>query len=299
MFKHLLVPLDGSSLAESALPAAKFLSQRLHASVTLIHVIEQNAPKEIHSEHHLTEADEAARYLEKVAVEAFPPGSEVEIHVHSAQVDDVARSIVDHAEEFAPDLIIMCTHGRGGMRDLLFGSIAQQVIAFKKTPVLLVRPTEEQSQNFTCEKILVPLDGNPEHEQGLTAGVELSDSLGASLHLVMVVPTFGTLTGEQAAAARLLPGTTQAMLDATELGAEEYLRNCLETLKDRSSHLTAEVVRGDPAMVIIETASQAGADLIVLGTHGKAGTEAFWSGSVAPKIITRSQVPLLLVPVNS
>ena len=299
MFKHLLVPLDGSHLAEAALPAAKFLAQKLLASVTLIHVIERNAPKEIHSERHLTDSDEARQYLGKIVEETFPKGFEVKTHVHTAEVSDVARSIADHTEEFTPDLVILCTHGRGGMRDLLFGSIAQQVIAFKKTPVLLIRPTEDQSKAFTCEKILVPLDGNSEHEQSLTAGVEFAQALKASLHLVMVVPTVGTLTGEQAATARLMPGATHVMLEAAELGAEDYLHQRLEGLKDLPIPLSAEVARGDPAEVIIETADQVKADLIVLSTHGKAGTEAFWSGSVAPKIAMRSQVPLLLVPVTA
>jgi len=299
MFKHLLVPLDGSHLSEAALPAAKFLAQKLHSSVTLIHVIERNAPKEIHSERHLTDSDEAYQYLEQIAKETFPEGFEVETHVHTAEVSDVARSIVDHTEEFAPDLVILCTHGRGGMRDLLFGSIAQQVIAFKKTPVLLIRPTEDQSQAFNCEKLLVPLDGKPEHEQSLTAGVELAQALKASLHLVMVVPTVGNLTGEQAATARLMPGATQVMLEAAELGAENYLRQCSDKLKDLSIDLSIEVARGDPAAIILSTADQVKADLVVLGTHGKAGTDAFWSGSVAPKIAMRSQVPLLLVPVTA
>ena len=123
MFQHLLVPLDGSSLAETALPAAAHLAQVLEASVTLIHVIEKDAPKEVHKDRHLSEPEEASAYLKEVAGRAFPPETKVEWHVHVEEVKDVARSIVHHSHELEQDLIVMCTHGWGGLRDLLFGSI--------------------------------------------------------------------------------------------------------------------------------------------------------------------------------
>ena len=64
----------------------------------------------------------------------------VERHVHGGEVDDVARSIVDHVAELGPDLIVMCTHGRGGLRGFMFGRIAQQVVGLDRTPVLLIPP---------------------------------------------------------------------------------------------------------------------------------------------------------------
>ncbi len=298
MFKHLLVPLDGSHLAETALPAAAFFAQALNASVTLVHIIERNAPKEVHSDHHITEADEALVYLGEVAGRSFAKTTAVQTHVHTTQESDVARSIVEHSQEMAPDLVILCTHGRSGMRDLLFGNIAQQVIAFGKTPVLLIRPgLMASTEQFACHKVLLPLDGDPEHEQGIALAAALCQAIGAELHLLMVVPTYGTLTGQEATTSRLMPGATSVMLEMAELGAEDYLKGILAGLQSTGLVLTAEVMRGEPVNVIEETAEAVKADLIVLGTHGKAGTEAFWSGSVAPKVSGRSRVPLLLVPV--
>ena len=141
MFKHILVPLDGSRLAEAAIPTAASLAQTLDAPVTLLHIIEQDAPQEIHKDHHLTQADEAVAYLEQVAKRYFPAEVKVHTHVHTAAVKDVPGSIVEHAlTEFRPDLIVMCTHGRSGVRELLFGSIAQQVVAQGTTPLLLIKP---------------------------------------------------------------------------------------------------------------------------------------------------------------
>src|SRR5512133_3182860 len=129
MIKNILVPLDGSRLAEAAIPAASRLAEALGAAVTLIHVIEHNAPQEIHGERHLTNPEDALQYLFGLAQQGFPANVHVNQHVHTSEVEDVARSIVEHAGEFAPDLIVMCAHGRGGFRDILVGSIAQQVIA--------------------------------------------------------------------------------------------------------------------------------------------------------------------------
>src|SRR5438105_182215 len=168
-----MVPLDGSHLAESALPAAAFLAQLFHASVTLIHLIERNATPAVHSDRHLTEPDEAQKYLQEVAQRAFAPGVAVERHVHTAEVSDVARSLVEHAAELKADLIVMCTHGRSGLRDLLFGSIAQQVVGLGRTPVLLVRPTPTgEAPPFACRLVLLPLDGDPAHEAALPVAQE-------------------------------------------------------------------------------------------------------------------------------
>ncbi len=299
MFRHLLVPLDGSRLAEAAFPAAVSLAETLGARVTLFHVMERGAPQEIHGERHLTSAEEARAYLDEAAM-AFPAGIAVERHVHTGEVDDVARSIVEHAVELGSDLIVMCTHGRGGLRGFMFGRIAQQAAGLGLTPVLLVPPAASGAPAaFSCRRMLVTLDGNPEHEEGLTVAAGLAKICGALLHLVMAVHTIDTLSGEQAAAAKMLPGTTKAMLDLAEKDAEEYLQRHIGALQAAGLAASADVRRGDPSAVIVAAAERTESDLIVLATHGKAGMEAFWSGSTTPNVTSRSAVPLLLVPVRA
>jgi len=296
MFQHLLVPLDGSSLAESSLPYAVTLSQTLNAAVTLIHIIEHNAPQEIHGERHLRAEKEAEEYLKQVATQFFPPEARVGTHVHTEEVRNVARSISAHAGELAPDLIVMCTHGESGKFDLM-GSIAQQIIGQGKTPILLVHPGDRPlSAPVTLQKFLVALDGDAEHEQGLKAAEELAKYTQASLHLLTVIPTLGTLSGERAAAGRLLPGATSAMLDMTEECTIDYLEEQAALLRAQGIGTRTTIRRGDPVQQIL--ADSQDEDLIVLGTHGKAGINAFWAGSVAPKIVSQTRLPVLLVPAN-
>jgi nucleotide-binding universal stress UspA family protein len=299
MFKHLVVPLDGSRLAEAAVPAAAFLAGKLGASVTLLHIIERDAPQEVHGERHLTEPQEARAYLDEIAQRDFPAAIHVERHVHTAEMADVARGIVEHVHELAPDMIVMCTHGRGGLGDWFSGTIAQQVVARAKTPVLLIRPAEGGAdQPFECARLLVPLDGNPEHEEGLPVAAALARACGAPLFLLLVVPTLGTLSNHEAATGLMLPGATRAVLELAEQDAAVYLARHAAALKAQGLEVEAEVRRGNPMPVILDAAQEANAAMIVLGTHGKAGWDAFWSGSVSPRLSSRWRQPLLLVPVT-
>ena len=214
MFKNILVPLDGSNLAEAALPPAASLAQTLNAPVTILHVIEENPPQEVHHDRHLTESDEAVAYLKDVAARAFPKNVMVESHVHTAEVKDVAASIIQHAkEEFNPDLIVMCAHGQSGFRDLIFGGIAQQVLAGRLTPLLLLQPKIAESHPFVVRRILVPLDSESMHDTSLPYAELLAKAYGAEIDLLTVVPTYATLTGQQAAASSMLPATATALLE--------------------------------------------------------------------------------------
>jgi len=300
MFKHILVPLDGSQMAESALPAASFLADNLGAMVTLVHVIEKNAPKEIHGQPHLRNSEEAAEYLKDAALRAFPEKLHVDCHVHSAEVKNVAKSIVAHSGELSHDLIVMSSHGSGRAHHLFLGSIAQKVIALGKIPVLVTHPHEKgERREFFCKDILVPLDGNPEHAQALIVMKEMAKAFGATLHLVVVIPGFGTLSGQMNVTSRYLPGTISTILEMSVQNAEEYLSSQLEELKSQGIAATAHVERGDPAKVIVSFAYELDVGLITLATHGKSGMEAFWAGSVTHKVCSQCKIPLLLIPIHS
>jgi len=299
MFKSILVPLDGSKLAEAAFPPASSLARTLKAPVTLLHIIEKDAPKEVHSDHHLTQSDEAIAYLKKIAADSTAKDVIFETHVHTAEVQNVAASIIQHAsEEFSPDLIVMCSHGSGGFRDILFGNIAQQVISGGKTPLLLLQPKSADNQPFSIQRILVPLDNKSIHDESLQYALELAKAYQAELYLLTVIPTFGTLTGKEAAVSSMLPVTAVAFLEIEEETAKEHLQTHLNEFLRDGYNINAEIGRGDPADVIVSTANRIGADLIMLGTHRKSGMNAFWARSVAPNVVKKTRLPLLLIPLK-
>jgi nucleotide-binding universal stress UspA family protein len=296
MFKHLLIPLDGSEMSEAVLGPAGRLAALAGARVTLLHVVERDAPATVHGQRHLTDAAEAEQYLRGVAERAFPPGVQAGWHVHLHPTDGLAESLARHADELHPDVIVMCAHGGVRLRDRLRGNLSQQVIHRRVLPVLVLQAARGR-ECFPFRHILVPLDGQAPHEQGIQPAAELARLCGAHLTLMTVVPTLGSLPDRQAATASLLPGATREVLDLRVQRAAEYLQRHLERLREEGLDAAARVERGDPARQILAAVKADGVDLIVLGTHGRAGTEAFWSGSLTPKLLRRARTSFLLVPV--
>jgi nucleotide-binding universal stress UspA family protein len=299
MFKNLLIPLDGSAMAESVLPVAAELASRFKAGIILIHVIEKDAPQKIHGESHLTEPAQAQLYLDRIKMNVFGPEQKVETHVHTAEIKNVAGSIVNHLGEFGNDLVIMCSHGRGGARDLLFGSIAQQVVALGTVPLLLFPSGLAQQQSLSdWRRILVPLSADQQHAASIPVAINLARTLRASLHLLQVIPTYGKLSGDWIATSRFLPSTTDHLLDEIEDEGMEYLKIYKQELEQQGLDVNTAILRGEPVELISQMVAQNDIDLMVLGTHGTVGTEAFWTGSIMPRICASCKIPLLLVPLD-
>jgi nucleotide-binding universal stress UspA family protein len=234
-----------------------------------------------------------------VAAEHIPHTIKVNRHVHTDEVAKVSQSIVEHSDELAPDLIIMCAHGWGGVRDFVVGNIAQQVIAAGQVPVLLLQSHTPDEWTFDgFDRLLVALDGDKQHESGFDVAVPLAQALNASIHLIQVVPTLFTLKPQHSAAGTMLPATTIALLDIDAENAGDYLEEKIKAVSAAKVAVTAEVERGDPAQQVVQSAIANHSQLIILGTHGKSGMDAFWVSSVAPKIVEQTRLPVLLVPVR-
>jgi len=304
MFKDILLPLDGSKLSEASLDSARYIAKKLKSRITLLHIIEEDAPKEVHHERHLTEPGEAEEYLKSVARRIIPPGStptraitsRIKVHVHRAPVNDVAASITRHAElEYKSSLIIISSHGKSGIRDFLFGNIAQQIVGRGKTPLLIIKPN---SGPFKIKRVLVPLDPESGHDITLSTAQSLGKIFEARIHLLSVVPTFSTLSGEQAAAGNLMPATAQILLDLREQNTSGDLAGHVDEFQKRNIQVQSHVLRGDPVREILHAVELLNIDLIVLSTHGKTGTSAFWARSVAPKLAQQTKTPILLMPLS-
>jgi nucleotide-binding universal stress UspA family protein len=273
MFNRLLVPLDGSKLAESALPAAAGLAERLQIPVTLLHLIEADAPPRVHGDRHLTDAAEAEAYLKEVARRGFPGHGQVSWHVHLEPVGNVAIAICDHTAKLGCDLIAMCSHGRGGLGTLLLGTIAQRITGLGRTCILLVRPdASDRVPPFGCRRLLVPLDGQADHDGSLPVAAGLARACGSALRLLGVVDR--TLIGEGKASARLLPRTTSEMLELQAARMLDYLQGLSRRAELAALDHSAELRRGEPAATIVEAAGDS-CDLVVLSTHGTCAPDAF------------------------
>ena len=195
--RHLIVPLDGSRLAEAALPITRQLAQKLGAPVTLVHLIERHAPQHIHGEHHLSNPEEAERYLTELGRRFFPADPRVAQHVHASEITDVPRAIAEHATELGSDLVVMCAHGQIGLRTVVVWEYCAKSCGFQRCPGLADQAG--RSRRSTCSHATVQSWScwtvPSVDEQSLPLAAALAKVCGGSLHLVVVVPTLRTLVG--------------------------------------------------------------------------------------------------------
>jgi nucleotide-binding universal stress UspA family protein len=296
MFKRILVPLDGSSLAESVLPLARFIAEQYGATLILFHVVEKAAPGAIHGEHHLQDVREAKAYLEDAARQVSSVGVTILQNVHEVQTAGVAQMISDHVGELQADLVVLCAHGHGGLRDAVSGSIAQQVIRQVTVPVAFVRPNHGNVFGKDgVHQLLLPLDGSQAHEVAIPVAVSLAQTCAATVRLLTVVPTNDTLSVKEAITGRVSPRATALTLDIRAQQAEEYLRQVSRNFSAQSVPATTQVSRGDPLTKLMESLSAEQVDLVIMATHGHSSIDAHWEGSLTPRFLPKTPVPVILV----
>jgi nucleotide-binding universal stress UspA family protein len=297
-FRHLVVPLDGSRLAESVLPAVAALARSLKASVTLLHVLERRAPSTAHGDRHLADRGEAESYLAGVARRALGRGIRSSWHVHEGDTGGLARALAEHEKEFGHDLVVLCTHGRGSGRRAVLGSVAQQLVGAGTVPVLVLRPPAPGSRApHSFRSILLALDADPRHgESAVGSAAELARAFRAVVHLAVIVPSFGLRLGRWMLTGRLLPSTTAALLDQSVLDAERLVAKRCAALGKAGVRADARVLRGDPVRMLVRAAGEVDADLVALATHGRSGARALFTGSVASRVAALCRRPLLLAP---
>lgn len=299
MFRSILVPLDGSPLAEQALPWADRIAQKCGSEVCLVtghrlYAFENYssawAPFDAAQDALFRQSEE--RYLELVAVEKLKFGRErVKTKVTNGLPAD---AILAGARDVHPELIVMTTHGYGPLSRAFLGSVADEVVRRSEIPVLLIRPTDETPALEPCVRsILVPLDGSPFAEQIIPTVRELASRLGASCHLCSVVPA----SSGQAFGGAIDDSQLQQAQQRDADQARAYLAGIAGQLREHSIEVTTKVVVGQyPAEAVTAEAANAKCGLIALATHGRSGFKRLVLGSVADKVIRTASTPVLVLP---
>ncbi len=302
---RILVPLDGSRLAESALPPAAELAGALGARLVLLHVLERNAPPTVHGQAHLVDAAGARKYADATAERLRAGGIAVDVHVHEPGVGDVAASIAGHCVEIGVGLVVLCTHGSGGLRDLLLGSIAQQTLRRVACPVLVVRPewpTEapqgaEGGSGLRGRCWIVAVEPARHGPTALPLAGALADACDARLHLLTVVPTLTRLSADRFASAVFSPSATTDVLEMEAEETRRFLEGEAEPLRADGVDVQVELRRGKPLDETIIAVQADEAALVVVATHGRSGVSGLFSGSFAAGLLPKVRVPVLLVPL--
>ena len=300
----ILIPLDGSALAEQVLPSIRMLAPKIDAKVKLLQVVleldqyyvamdlELSGPFASQHGQRMNSWDilrqNAETYLERQAAQLRAAGVETSCEV---RLGAPAEIIVEVAEREQATLIAMATHGYSGIKRWAIGSVTDKVVHAARVPVSVVRglehpPTGERS----LRRILVPLDGSALARQALPLAAKLAASTHAELILLTVhSPGLGDALEEVSSYPRsdeLLAALRDRLLG--ELGD-------LDKELPEQVRVTPVAAEGFPAEAIIDEAARRRADLIVMATHGYSGIKRWALGSVADKVLHAATTPLLLV----
>ena len=297
MFKNILVPLDGSPLAECVLSHVVAMAQPLEAKVTLLNVCEPRSGDEaLHPVNALSwsfRTAEADTYLDEVASRLREAGLDVK---RARLGGKAAEQILAFAHQHAIDLILLSSHGRSGLTGWNVSSVVQKIITRAGVSVMIVRayhPVTGDLAHLTYSRLLCPLDCSQRAEHALPVASMLARSHGAQLILAHIVakpemPRRRPLTDEE----------LEVMDKVIELNRAEAV-HCLEDLKssllaeqvDVESHL---LVSDKPAQSLHNLVGEEKVDMVVMSAHGYSGSTSWPYGSLALNFVAYGTTPLLI-----
>jgi nucleotide-binding universal stress UspA family protein len=307
MFQNILVPLDGSELAECALTYVEsIVAGGKVKKVILVRVVEPvHLPGYMGSDSGDLFTEKDAKEAEK-KIEAAAQGeakSYLDELVDRLQFDNVtvqkdviggktAESLIDYAEKHKIDLIALATHGRSGISRWMMGSTASRVLRLSKVPILMIRASDHDN---TCEppgaikKILLPLDGSRAGDAAIPHAKSLANSLNAELVLIHVL--------EEGAIAEMPSAAMMERKDILKTSMSNYLNKKMESFKEEGLQASVMIEGGfgSAANHIIDFAEANDVGLIAMSTHGRSGIGRWIFGSVTDKVLHAGHTALLVV----
>lgn len=280
-FQKIVIPLDGSSLAEQVIATARAFAREYGAELEIVCVENGEAEENIH----LTDAEisenrtELQTYIGLVASLIRGDGLDVRTHYRygepSAEIDAVCR-------EESADLIIMTTHGKFEFGQLITKSMAQRVVQKTSTPTLLIRPTNNwRSRRSEFKRILVALDGSEEAE--------------------MVLPYIRAFANQFNSKVLLFSVPEGSESEGYDEKIKQYLDGIAETLREDGIDVHTYVTGSGPARTILAVSVDERIDLIMMSSHGRGGadrSDQIPIGSVAEKVVGETMCPVFLLPLH-
>jgi nucleotide-binding universal stress UspA family protein len=295
LYKTIMIPLDGSSASEIALPYAEEIAVKTAADIILVSVSEPAA----------AEADQLySAYLksveEKVSrrVQEWGTGKRPRV-TSGVLVGNPSSEILRYADETNVDLIVMASRGRSTRGPWLLGNIAAKVLRATSKPVLLVKVAADSTavlQKNLIRRILLPLDGSKMGEQAIPHAESLIQALGAQAVLIQALEPLKEIKGE---GYRGYPVLSEAELRVLNERRREFARAYLDGMsnafKEKGLRASITVLRGSPADQILEYARANAIDLIAMSTHGRSGVGIWVFGSVTDKLLHAGDTAVLVV----
>jgi nucleotide-binding universal stress UspA family protein len=266
MYRRIVVPLDGSEVAEGALGPAVTLAQRIGAEIELLQVVTEGDAAEVHA------------YLESVAARL----DGVRVRPPFVIEGDWPAEVIANAGEEPGSLVCLTSHGGTGVRRALLGSVAEDVLRLLGQPALVIGPEVRSPTTFEG-RVLLPTDGSPAAKAGYPVAQRWCRELGLEPWFLAVVD----------------PATVPVGIIAEDPPSDTVEWAHVEGLAQRWSDegLTAGwdvVAERKPAEVIVDRAGSMPAALVAMATHGRTGLARMALGSVAAHVVRHAPCPVLL-----
>jgi nucleotide-binding universal stress UspA family protein len=276
IYRKIVVPLDGSPLAEVALPYAEEIAGKIGSEMVLLSVLPSEETEEYRNNYTYMEkiVDLTIHQVEKYAHGNGHPKCTV---CTATRMGNAAQGILDYIDRGHLCLVVMATHGRSGISRWAVGSVADKVVrSTTRQPLLLIRakgahPDVRAKRIF--KKALLPLDGSMESEAVMPVITTLASNLQMEISLLRVLPRMNHSLSE----------------------VETYLQDWCERLAEKGITSKYEIRAGSPADHIIDLADESACDLVAMCTHNHNIGSLWPLGSVAQKVLLAGNSPLLLV----
>ncbi|HSE85178.1 MAG TPA: universal stress protein, partial [Candidatus Binatia bacterium] len=290
----ILVPLDGSTLAEGVLPYVRSMARAIHVPVELLRVNDLVQPRAY------VPAARDGEYLDKIAA-SFSGTTDVKC---SVELGNPAGVIVDRVATQPDTLIAMATHGYSGAQRWLLGSVAEKVLHASTNHLLLVRPAGGDTSEARLNTILVPLDGSGLAEKVLPTVTDLAACMKLKVLLVHVLIRFyfGSPDAFLPVFGANIPNQQDLWAQASA-EASQYLANKVEQLRAQGlPQVSSALIEGTAegaAAAIVDLAKETPDNLVALSTHGRSGIGRWLLGSVTERVVRYSNDPVLVIRPQS
>jgi nucleotide-binding universal stress UspA family protein len=294
MFRKIVIPLDGSPLAETVIEHIQRLMPPPTTQLVVVSVFESyryglgaNEIAAVDAMGYVREGMET--YLKQQHERLEEMGYETQAYLTEG---DAAQGILEVADSVQADLIAMTTHGRSGIARWAIGSVTERIMHYAKQPIFLTRQETRVAPRDEIEKVMVTLDGTDLAEQALAPAQKVARELAAELLLLRVTPQF------EEAERELLFDTESAAEDAMvhwRHNADHYLEQMVQELAGKGLRVRSRIVSGYPEEAIVDAAAVEDVDLLVMCTHGRIGFDRLLHGSIASEVARHVICPLILV----
>jgi len=285
MYDDVLVPFDGSDGAAAVLEHAADIASWADATIHVLYVADTTRDSVTVVDGDTVDA--LARQGEDVVDDAVDTlrGHGVD-HETDVVQGNPAPTIVEYADRYDHDLILIPTHGRDGISRYLIGSVTEKVVRLSTVPVLAARMQDDERLAFPYENVLVPTDGSPDADNAADHALALAAALDATVHGLSVVEDTGLGPDVRSAAGADDESAAETALDDLDSAAADH------GIDDVVRHLH----HGSPVDGILDTIDDHQVDAVVMGTTGRRGTTRILLGSVAEKTVRAAPVPVITVP---